>query len=88
MKRIGEYHAKWNKPIPKKQRLNVFSDKWMMIHNSGGGWEKNGGTLDYKEEKETVEGAVVWKMVEWDRYHYTMYMYNYINSMNLHCEKP
>ena len=28
---VGEYHAKGNKTIPKNQRLNVFSDKWMMI---------------------------------------------------------
>ena len=26
----------------------------------------------------------VWKMVEWDRHHYPMYMYDYTNGMNLH----
>ena len=73
---IGEYHAKWNKPSPKNQRLNVFPDKWRMIYNGGGGWEKNGGTLDYIEGKnEREEGAGIWKMVEWDR-HYPMYMYD------------
>ena len=65
----GEYHAKWNKPIPKNQRLNVFPDKWRMIYNGGGtvGWGKNGKTLDYVEGNER-EG--VWKIVEWDRHHY------------------
>ena len=55
---VGEYHAKWNKPIPKNQRLNVFPDKWMMIYNGSGGWEweKNGGTLDYVEENEREWG--------------------------------
>ena len=47
MDEIGEYHAKWNKPIPKNQRLNIFSGKWMMIQNRGCGWEKNGWTLDH-----------------------------------------
>ena len=36
---IGEYLAKWNKPIPKSQMPNAFSDKWMMIYNRGGGKE-------------------------------------------------
>ena len=55
---IGEYHAKWNKPNPKNQRLDVFPDKWMMIYNGGGGggWEKNGGTLDYIEGSERGSG--------------------------------
>ncbi len=30
---VGEYHAKQSKPIPKNQRPNVLSDKWMLIHN-------------------------------------------------------
>ena len=34
---VGEYHAKNNKPIPNKQRLNVFSDMRMLIHNKVGG---------------------------------------------------
>ena len=52
---IGEHHAKWNKPISKKQRPKVFPDKWRMIYNGGGRcgeWEKNGGTLDYVEGNE------------------------------------
>ena len=49
MEWIREYHAKWNKPISKNQRPNVFPDKWRMIYNGGGGgeWENNGGTLEY-----------------------------------------
>ena len=80
---IGEYHAKWNKPRPKNQRPNVFPDKWKMIYNGGGGgeWENNGGALECVEENER-EG--VWKMVEWDRHHCPVYMYDYMNSMNLH----
>ena len=55
-----------------------------MICNGGGGWgwEKNGGTLDYIEGNER-EG--VWKMVEWDRYHYPMYMCDDTNCITLHC---
>ena len=34
---VGEYHAKQNKPNPKNQRQNVFSDMWMLIHNRDGG---------------------------------------------------
>ena len=37
MDEIGEYHAKVDKPISKKQRTNDLADKWMMTHN--GGWE-------------------------------------------------
>ena len=36
MNGIGEYHAEWNKSIPKNQRPNVFPDKWRMIYNGGG----------------------------------------------------
>ena len=43
---VGEYHPKWDKPFPKNQRPNDFSDKWMMIHNRNGEvrkeWKKNG----------------------------------------------
>ena len=55
-----------------------------MIHNSGGRWEKNGGTLDYIKGNEKVEGTVVWKVVEWVRRQYTMYMYDNMNGMNMH----
>ena len=88
MNGIEEYHAKWNKPIPKNQRQNAFPDKWRMIYNGGKGrgeWEKNGGTLDYVKGNER-EG--VWKMVEWDRHHYCMYMYDYTNCLNLHHIQP
>ena len=53
-----------------------------MIYNGAGGgeWENNGGTLEYVERNERV--------VEWDRHHYPMYMYDYTNGMNLHCVQP
>ena len=82
---IGEYHAKWNKPSLKYQSPNVFPDNWRMIYNGAGEWEKNGGTLDYVEENER-EG--VWKIVEWDRHHYLMYVYDYMNGVYLHCVQP
>ena len=71
-----------------KNKGNVFPDKWRMIYNGGGGggeWEKNGGTLDYVEGNER-EG--VWKMVEWDRHHYPMHMYDNMSGMNLHHVQP
>ncbi len=36
MDEVGEYHAKENKPIPPKQKPNVFSDTRMLTHNKGG----------------------------------------------------
>ena len=52
MDEVREYHAKWNKPNPKNQRPNVFSDMWMLIHNKGGGIGKNRVTLYYVEGSE------------------------------------
>ena len=48
---VEEYHAKYDKPIPKNQRPNDLSDKRMMIHN--GAWEgdQNGGRMDCIEGK-------------------------------------
>ena len=76
---IEEYHAKWNKPSSKNQRSNVFPDKWRMIYNGGGDgeWENNGGTLEYAEENER-EG--VWKMVEWNRHHYPIYIHVWLHE--------
>ena len=76
---VGEYHAKWNKPIPKNQRPNVFSDKWMMIHNEG--WEggQNGVRMNCIEENEGWGG----KIIEWDKHHYPMYMCDYTNGATL-----
>ena len=45
-----EYHAKQNKPFPKNQRSNVFSDMQMLIHNGGLG--KNRVTFDSVEGSE------------------------------------
>ena len=46
MNGVAEYHAKWDKPIPKKQRENDLSDKHMMIYNGGLArrqeWRKDG----------------------------------------------
>ena len=44
----GEYLAKQNKPNPKNQRPNVFSDKQMMIHN-GSRVVGSEGTLECAE---------------------------------------
>ena len=43
---------------PKKQRLNVFPDKWRTLYNGsrGGELENNGGTLEYVEENEREGG--------------------------------
>ena len=52
----------------------------------GMGWEKNGGILDYIEGNEREEGVI--KMVEWERHHCPMYMYDDMNGVNLHCVQP
>ena len=72
MDEIGEYHAKWDKPISKNQRTNDFADKWMITHN--GGWgvsvrvrvrvrfrvrDKEGGTNVGR--KECIEGKEGWE---------------------------
>ena len=36
----GEYCAKQNKPIPKNQRLSIFSNMWMLFHHGGVGQER------------------------------------------------
>ena len=61
MDEIGEYHAKWDKPISKNQSTNDLADKQMMTHN--GGWEggKNGEMMEYIEGKEGLEGWGVGK---------------------------
>ena len=33
MEETEDYHAKWNKPVPKIERPNVLSDMWMLTHN-------------------------------------------------------
>ena len=86
MDEIGKYHAKWNKPSPKNQRLNVFSDKWMMIYNKVG-WreeEKNKGTLEGIEENGVGRGGNG-KIIDWNRQYYPRYMYDYMNGVNLLC---
>ena len=90
MDAIGEYHAKWNKPIAKNLRLNVFPDKWMMIHNGGGGLGVREEWRNFRlwEGNEREEVAGVWKMVKWDGHHYLMYMYDYVNSVDLHHVQP
>ena len=35
---VGGYYAKGNMSIPKKQRPNIFSDMWMIIHNGEAGY--------------------------------------------------
>ena len=35
MDEIGEYHAKWDKPISRNQMSNDIANKWMMTHNEG-----------------------------------------------------
>ena len=51
MNEVGEYHAKWDKPISQNQRPNDLSDKQMMIDNEW--WEgvKNGERMDCIEER-------------------------------------
>ena len=61
----------------------------MTIHNNGGWWgeEKNEGTLDGVEEK-VVGGGGNGKTVEWNRQYYPIYMYDYMNGVNIHCIQP
>ena len=53
----------------------------------GVGEEKNEGTLDGVEEN-GAGGVGEGKRVDWDRHHYPMYMYDYMNGVNLHCVQP
>ena len=66
-------------PKTKGWMFSLISGGWYLMGVGGGEWEKNGGTLCRRKR------GGVWKMVEWDRYHYPMYMYDYTNGMNLHC---
>ena len=68
MDEVGKYHAKWNRPSPKNQRTNAFSDKCMTIYNEGRWWgeEKYEGNLDGVEEKGVGVGENG-KTVEWNR---------------------
>ena len=52
----------------------------------GGRWgeEKNEGTLDGVEEN----GVGDRKRVEWNRQYYPIYMYDYMNGVNIHCVQP
>ena len=54
----GDYYAKQNKPVAKNQRVNVFSDTGMLIHNKMGQGEYRYFGLDRGVKGE--EGA-------WDR---------------------
>ena len=51
MDEIGEYHAKWDKPISKIQKTNDLADKRMMTRNGGCEGGKNGGRKDCTEQK-------------------------------------
>ena len=69
----------------KGQMFSLISGWWYKMRVGDEEWEKNGGTLDYVEGNEREE---VWKIMAWDRHHYPMYMYDYINGVNLHHVQP
>ena len=77
---VEEYHATWKKSIPKNQRLNDFSDKWIVIHNAVWRGGKNKGRMDSIEENERWErGGGKKNLIQWIKHHYPMYMYDYAN---------
>ena len=83
MDEIGEYHAKWDKPISKNQKTNDLGDKPMMIHNRG--WEggKNGGRMDCIEEKEGwggVEGRKNNRMRQTSLLYVHVWLYKWFDS--------
>ena len=82
MNEVGEYHARWDKPIPKTrgQMISLISEWWYVIWGREGG--KNGGRMDCIEEKEEWEGWGEGKMTKWDKHHYPMYMYDYTNDLS------
>ena len=61
----------------------------MTIYNNGEqqGEEKNEGTLDGVEEIEVGVGENG-KTVELNRQYYPIYMYDYMNGVNIHCVQP
>ena len=88
MDEVGEYQAKWDKPIPRKLRMYDISEKLMMIYNRGCEGGKNGGKVDWIDKKEGREGWEEEKVTEWDKYHYPMYMYDYTIGMTLLHSQP
>ena len=84
---IEEYHAKWNKPSPKNQRLIVFPDKWMMIYNGGwGGWgvKENGRTSDYGEGNEREEGMKDGGMRQTSLTYVHVWLHKWYESTSVH----
>ena len=53
---VREYHAKQNKPNPKKQGLNIFSDMWRIIHNKRAGVLGENTITSYEVERSEGRG--------------------------------